>query len=153
VSQLLRGVLSAALVLVTPCALADKPAQKPAEVFSANDAGLKWRPCPAFIPKGCEVTLLHGYPWKDNADIFFRVPANFTIPSHWHTSPERIVLVSGQLEITYDGRRPAVLKPGMYAYSPAKLPHTAVCANGDPCILFISYDGPIDVIATKRPAD
>lgn len=152
-SQLLRDVVSAALVLITPFALADKPAQAPAHVFSINDARLKWRPCPAFIPKGCEIALLHGYPWKNNADIFFKVPANFAIPNHWHTSPERIVLVSGQLEITYDGQQAAVLKPGMYAYSPAKLPHTAICANGDPCILFISYDGPINAFATGRPAN
>ena len=112
-SQLLRDVFLAAIVLISPFALADTPARKPTQIFSFND---------------------------------------FTIPHHWHTSPERIVLVSGQLEITYDGQQAAVLKPGMYAYSPAKLSHTAICANGDPCILFISYDGPIDAFATVRPA-
>jgi len=149
VSHLLRYVFSAALVLITPFALADTPAQKPAQVFSNNDAQLKWGSCPAFIPKGCEVAVLHRDLWKNNADIFLRVPANFTIPRHWHTSPERIVMVSGQLEITYDGQAPTVLKPGMYAYGPAKLPHKASCANGDPCVLFIAYEGPIDTVPTK----
>lgn len=148
-SPLLRYVLSAALVPIAPFALAGTPAQKPAQVFSNNDAQLKWGSCPAFIPKGCEVAVLHRDPWKNNADIFFKVPANLTIPRHWHTSPERIVMVSGQLEITYDGQQPTVLQPGMYAYGPAKLPHKASCVSGDPCILFIAYEGPIDTVPTK----
>lgn len=147
-SQLLRDVILAALVLITPFALADAPALKPAQVFSINDAQLKWRSCPAFIPKGCKIAVLHRDSRKDNADIFFQVPTNFTIPRHWHTSPERIVMVSGQLEITYDGQQPTVLKPGMYAYGPAKLPHKASCVSGNPCILFIAYEGPVDTVPT-----
>ena len=148
-SRLLRDVFSAALVLITPFALADKPAQKPAQIFSIDDARLEWGSCPSFIPKGCKITVLHRDLWKNNADIFLKVPANFTIPRHWHTSPERIVMVSGQLEITYDGQQPILLKPGMYAYGTAKLPHKASCGNGDPCILFIAYEGPIDTVPTS----
>ena len=148
-SRLLRDVFLAALVLITPFALADKPAQKPAQIFSINDARLEWGSCPSFIPKGCKITVLHRDLWKNNADIFLKVPANFTIPRHWHTSPERIVMVSGQLEITYDGQQPILLKPGMYAYGTAKLPHKASCGNGDPCILFIAYEGPIDTVPTS----
>ena len=147
-SQLLRDVILAALLLVTSFALADASAQKPAQVFSINDAQLKWRSCPAFIPKGCKIAVLHRDSRKDNADIFFKVPTNFTIPRHWHTSPERIVMVSGQLEITYDGQQPTVLKPGTYAYGPAKLPHKASCVSGNPCILFIAYEGPVDTVPT-----
>lgn len=147
--QLLRCGCSAALVLIAAFALAETPAQKPAQVFSFDDAQLKWGSCPAFIPKGCKVAVLHRDRWKNNADIFLKVPASFTIPRHWHTSPERIVVVSGQLEITYDGQQPIVLKPGMYAYGPAKLPHKASCAIGDPCILFIAYEGPIDTVPAK----
>jgi quercetin dioxygenase-like cupin family protein len=124
------------------------------EVAFANtfkDAQLKWGPCPAFFPKGCEIAVLHGDPAKENADVFFKVPANFDIPHHWHTSAERMVLVSGQLEVTYDGQEPVILKPGMYAYGPAKLPHKASCAKGAPCVLFIAFESPIDAIPTEKP--
>lgn len=114
-----------------------------------KDAQLKWGPCPAFIPKGCEIAVLHGDPAKDGADVFFKVPANFDIPSHWHTSAERMVLVSGQLQVTYDGQEPVTLKPGMYAYGPAKVPHKASCAKGDPCVLFIAFESPIDAFPTE----
>src|SRR5207253_392691 len=96
-----------------------------------------------------EIAVLHGDPAKDNVDVFFKVPGNFTIPSHWHTSPERMVLVSGKLTVTYEGQEPAVLKVGTYAYGPAKKPHKAVCAKGAPCVLFIAFEGPLDAMSTE----
>jgi mannose-6-phosphate isomerase-like protein (cupin superfamily) len=55
-----------------------------------------------------------------------------------------MVLVSGRLEVVYEGQQPVTLRPGMYAYGPAKLPHRARCASGDPCVLFIAFEGPVD---------
>ena len=149
-SRIAQGFLSTLLVTVCPAVLAETAAD-PALAFAFKDASLKWGPCPDFIPKGCEIAVLHGDPAKPNADIFFRVPANFTIPHHWHTSAERMVLVSGKLQVTYDGQKPTTLKPGMYAYGPAKLPHKAVCGKGDPCVLFIAFEGPVDAIPTDSP--
>jgi len=141
--------ISALLVLAfLPSAAAAQAAKEPALAIPVHDAQLKWAPCPEFIPKGCEIAVLHGDPAKANADIFFKVPANFSIPHHWHTSAERMVLVSGELRVTYDGQQTVVLKPGMYAYGPPKLPHKATCANGDPCVLFIAFEGPVDAIPT-----
>jgi mannose-6-phosphate isomerase-like protein (cupin superfamily) len=127
----------------------------PKEVALARtfkDAQLKWGPCPPFIPKGCEIAVLHGDPAKANADVFFKVPANFNIPHHWHTSAERMVLVSGELQVTYDGQEPVTLKPGMYAYGPAKVPHKASCAKGDPCVLFIAFESAVDAFPTDSKA-
>lgn len=152
-SKLIGRMVFAAFVIVGSPAMAAAPVQESALAFSTGDAALQWGPCPAFIPTGCEIAVLHGDPGKGNADVFFKVPAGFAIPPHWHTSPERMVLVSGELEVTYDGQQPAVLKPGMYAYGPAKLPHKATCADGDPCILFIAFEGPIDAVPTGGPAD
>ena len=63
----------------------------------AGDAALKWGGCPDFMPKGCEIAVLHGDLAKDNADVFFKVPANAVVPRHWHTSAERMVLVAGEV--------------------------------------------------------
>jgi len=115
-----------------------------------KDSQVKWGPCPPFIPKGCEIAVLHGDPAKPNADVFFKVPANFTIPHHWHTSAERMVLISGELQVTYDGQEPVTLKPGMYACGPAKLPHKASCGKGDPCVLFIAFESPVDAHPTEN---
>jgi len=42
------------------CAVAEGLAQEPALALTFKDAQLKWGPCPAFIPKGCEIAVLHG---------------------------------------------------------------------------------------------
>jgi quercetin dioxygenase-like cupin family protein len=137
-------VLFLVSLAMSPVALGEHGAREHALANTFKDPQLKWGPCPDFIPKGCEIAVLHGDPSKPNSDVFFKVPANFTIPHHWHSSAERMVLVSGELHVTYDGQPTAVLKPGMYAYGPPKLPHKATCAKGDPCVLFIAFEQPID---------
>lgn len=150
-SKLFRFLPVLAL-LAAPLALADKAAPEPALAYTFKDPALKWGPCPPFIPKGCEIAVVHGDPAKPNVDVFFKVPGNFTIPSHTHTSAERMVLVSGKLEVTYEGQDPVTLKPGMYAYGPAQRAHKATCAKGDPCVLFIAFESPLDAIPTEAAA-
>jgi quercetin dioxygenase-like cupin family protein len=140
-----------ALILGSPDILAEEPASEPALSLTSADAQLKWGPCPAFIPQGCEIAVLHGDPAKANADVFFKVPADFTIPQHWHTSPERMVLVSGEMRVTYEGQEPTTLKPGTYAYGPAKLPHSAYCLKGAACVLFIAFEAPVDAVPVESP--
>lgn len=127
-------------------ALAQPPMAEQALARAADDAGLTWAPCPEFFPAGCGIASLHGDPAKVNADILFRVPAGAVIPSHWHTSPERMVMVSGEMEVTYDGQEATVLKPGTYAYGPAKRPHKARCMGSVPCVLFIAFESPVDAV-------
>jgi hypothetical protein len=119
---------------------------------SVSDAELRWGPCPAFFPAGCEIAALHGDPAQPNADVFFRVPARYDLPAHWHTSAERMVLVSGELHVTYDGQEPAILRPGMYAYGPAKAVHRGRCASDEPCVLFIAFEGPVDATPVAASA-
>ncbi|ACL72897.1 cupin domain-containing protein [Thioalkalivibrio sulfidiphilus] len=124
------------------------PEQALARTFS--DADLQWGPCPSFIPAGCEIAVLHGDPAKQNADIFFKVPGGgFLVPHHRHTSAERMVLVSGQLQVQYEGQETVSLKPGTYAYGPAERTHTAVCESPEACVLFIAFEGPVDAYAIE----
>ena len=123
--------LGLALMLLTT------QAQELALAYKYDDKRLQWGSCPAFIGKGCEIAVLHGDPTKKNLDIFFKVPGDFPIPHHWHTSAERMTLVSGKLTVTYDNQNSELLETGMYAYGPSKHPHTAYCEKGDPCVLFV----------------
>ena len=141
--------LTSGLLLIGGLAGAAADAQEPPLALTAKDAKLKWGACPPFFPKGCEIAALHGDPAKNNADVFFRVPANAVIARHWHTSAERMVLVSGEMHVTYDGHRAVVLKPGSYAYGPAKLPHKAECKNAGPCVLFIAFESSVDAFPSE----
>jgi uncharacterized RmlC-like cupin family protein len=63
-----------------------------------------------------------------------------------------MVLVAGELHVNYKGQAKVVLKPGTYAYGPAKLPHSASCAGTAPCVLFIAFESPVDAVPTEATA-
>ncbi len=141
------GTKSRHLTLSTLCFIAGvATAQAP------DDAGLKWGPCPAFLPQGCQIAVLNGDPGKPNADLFFKVPAKSKLPLHWHTSAERLLLVSGELHVTYQGQATTIMKPGTYAYGPAKLSHSGVCISAVPCVLFIAFEAPVDAVPVEGMA-
>ena len=89
-----RGVVNTALVLsVTAVASAYLPGTAAAaaptpqseticggslakdRLPTADDPHLQWNPCPPFLPKGCQIAVLHGDPAKPNVDVFLKVPA------------------------------------------------------------------------------
>jgi quercetin dioxygenase-like cupin family protein len=123
--------------------------QGAAFTLSADDESLEWGNCPAFMPESCSLSVLQGNPQEPSADVFFKMQGNTAVPNHWHHSAERMVLVSGEMEVNYEGQDPVVITPGMYAYGPPELPHTASCQSDEPCVLFIAFDKPIDAFAVK----
>ena len=114
---------------------------------TSNDKSLKWGPCPELFPKGCEISMLYEGVNKKNSDIYFKVPGNYSIPAHTHTSAEHMTLVSGNLKVKYKGQAEVTLLPGSYAFGPAHHPHEAKCISEESCVLFISFDEPIDATA------
>ena len=121
-------------------------ASEPAIVVDPGDDDIAWGPCPDFMPAGCEIAVVHGDPTKPNVDILFRVPGGAVIPSHRHTSAERMILLSGKLEVTYEGQDTVTIRAGSYAYGPAGRPHDAYCVRGEDCVLFIAFVQPLDAI-------
>lgn len=130
-----------------------QPPLEPALARTALDPGLEWGPCPAFFPEGCSIAVLHGDPAQPNADIFFKVPPGYAIPAHWHTSAERMVLVSGRLRVSYEGQDEVVLDAGDYAYGPAERVHEGACDAGESCVLFIAFEAPVDALPVGQAAD
>jgi mannose-6-phosphate isomerase-like protein (cupin superfamily) len=138
------ATLAAAALFAAAPSLAHAQGGERAVARDAGSPELRWGPCPAFMPPGCQIAVLHGDPGKHNADLFFRLPGNSRAERHWHTSAERMVLVSGELQVDYDGQEPVVMRPGTYAYGPARLPHNATCRSAEPCVLFIAFEQPVD---------
>ena len=117
--------------------------------WTVDDPDLEWGPCPEFMPEGCGLAVLQGDAADHNSDVFFQLPGNSTAPHHWHTSAERMVLITGELKVDYDGQDPVVMRPGTYAYGPAQLPHVAICQSDEPCTLFIAFEEPVDAVAVE----
>lgn len=127
-------------------AFAETSAPEPAIARDADDASLAWGGCPEFLPAGCAIAVLHGDPSKPNVDILFKVPGKSEIAPHTHTSAERMVLVAGDMQVSYDGQPAVRLTPGTYAYGPAGRVHSASCVSDVPCVLFIAFEWPLDAL-------
>ena len=139
------------LALATLCFFTIVGSQAAQEAKKAvfNDQNLEWGPCPEMFPQGCEVTVLQGDPSQGPSDVFLKFPANYNVPAHTHTSPEHMTLVSGELEVTYQGQQKMTLQEGDYAFGPAKLAHNAKCISKEDCVLMIVFERPIDAFPFK----
>ncbi len=114
-----------------------------------DNKDLNWLPAPDFFP-GCFFTILHGDISKPNLDFFFKIEPNTEVVNHTHNSPERMILISGDLEVEYEGENPVVLRAGSYAYGPAGKPHKAKCLDNGPCVLFVAMVDPFDAVPTIK---
>jgi hypothetical protein len=106
------GKMNVFLVLVLLLLSVNLQAGEKAVTYSYTGSAVDWGGCPEFRPKGCEIGVLHGDSDKKNTDIFFKVPGDFEIPLHWHTSVERMVLLSGELTVSYDNQKSETMRPG-----------------------------------------
>jgi mannose-6-phosphate isomerase-like protein (cupin superfamily) len=146
------GLIMLLFIVPTLCIAQNNDEQipEPSEIKTVNTKDLIWHPAPDFLPD-CTFTVLHGEMSQPNLDIFFKIPINTEVASHWHHSQERMVLISGEMEVTYQGEPTQLMKTGSYAYGPAKKPHSAKCLDKGPCVLFIALVAPFDAypVATK----
>lgn len=148
------------IVIATLCACACGAAAQAGSATSpaplvtgADDASLTWGPCPDFLPEGCGIAVLRGDPAAGSSEVFFRVPGGAEITRHWHTSAERMVLVNGEMQVTYDGHPTTLVTKGSYAYGPARIPHTARCVSDSACVLMIAFDLPVDAFEGGHASD
>ncbi len=66
-SQVYRLVMLQVILLFFTLTSASVLSAEQAVSYTWNDKELEWGACPAFIPTGCEIAILHGDPAKKNA--------------------------------------------------------------------------------------
>jgi quercetin dioxygenase-like cupin family protein len=134
-----------AVLAVAPIARADDPAKTKAVIAGPND--LKWADAPPDLPKGGQLAVLHGDPFKAGTyTMRFKMPGGYKIPPHWHTQDEELTVLSGQLELHMGDTMqadPHTLDVGAYHFLPGKMHHAAE-ARGE-TIVQISGKGPFDI--------
>ncbi len=129
------------------------PASARALAISPADPSLSWAGCPPVFAPGCELAVLRGDPAQANADVLLRVPPGYRIAPHSHTSAERMILLSGRLEVKYAGNAASTLNVGDYAYGPPGLAHQALCVSEVPCTLFIAFELAVDALPHEGRLD
>ena len=76
--------------------------------------------------------------------IIFKGTAGCTIPWHWHTPIEHLMIVSGSAKVEMkDGGHTTTLGPGGYAMLPGKHLHQFTCTSR--CMVFASSDAAFDI--------
>jgi quercetin dioxygenase-like cupin family protein len=114
-------------------------------VFVAK-ADLKWKEMG--IP-GVMAAQVSGDMQKGASRFFLKYPVGLVTPNHHHTADHYVVVVSGTITLTVDGKGHR-LGPGSYFAQTAKIPHIAKVEGKEDAVLFIQADGPWDVVPEKK---
>lgn len=75
------------------------------------------------LPACMKVAVQRGDPSKGSAALLLKFAPGCTVPWHWHTAGEQLLLVSGTGTAAMKDGKPAGMNPGDYAYLPAKSVH------------------------------
>jgi anti-sigma factor ChrR (cupin superfamily) len=122
----------------------------------ANSAGLKWGPAPPVLPKGAEITVLSGDPFKDGAYVLrLKMPAGYKIPAHNHPTTEYVTVISGDFHIgmgdKLDEKNGIALTAGGYGEAPAKMNHYAWASS--PSVVQVHGQGPFAITYVNAADD
>lgn len=120
--------LCGAMLLVLCCLPASMAAQDGMVLAAAKSD--KFVNLPG-LPKCLTVAVLRGDPSKEAAALMLKFTPGCTVPWHWHTAGEQLMIVSGVGTAQMKDGKPASMHAGDYAYLPAKSVHqfTAVSAT------------------------
>jgi quercetin dioxygenase-like cupin family protein len=116
----------------------------------ANDSSLQWGECDPILPKGCMATVIQGDPTKPNANLLVKFPPKYSFEPHAHTAAENMILLQGEMTMEYDGAAKTKVKAGTFAYGPAKAAHRGSCDSDVPCVLYINWDAPVDILPASK---
>jgi mannose-6-phosphate isomerase-like protein (cupin superfamily) len=95
------------------------------------------------LPACLTTSVQHGDPYNGPSTIAGKFKSGCTVPWHWHTVAENLVLVSGSGKAEMKGGASHVMSPGDYVYMPGKQTHQFTCTTA--CVLYLMPDGAFDI--------
>ena len=123
-------------------AKAKAKAKAGAVIVPAGDE--KWVDAPD-APPGVKQVVLWGDPTKGRFGAIEKFPAGFSAPLHWHSSPLRMVIISGTVIHGPEGKPEVRLPANSYLYDPPGYRHTTKCDAASECVFFLEGDGKFDI--------
>jgi quercetin dioxygenase-like cupin family protein len=112
------------------------------ETQIANASQLKLGPVPN-APACVTAASEHGDPSKGASTMLLKFTSGCTVPMHWHTPNEEVMMVSGSAKLQLPDGTTLMLEKGGFARLPAKHPHQFACVTA--CTTFLVSDGVFDV--------
>ena len=95
------------------------------------------------LPKCMTGSVQNGDPSKGASVILAKSTAGCTVPWHWHTADEQLMIVSGSAKVSMKDGQPTSLHGGDYLSLPGKNAHQFTCVAA--CTLFINPSGAFDI--------
>jgi len=140
----MRTRMAIMLAAVALSAAASSAAFSEGQMQIVPTGAMNWVPCDpnAAQPDACQFAFIRGDPAKEAHDRMVKFKAGFTVPAHWHTSNEYVVMTKGTMKIAAEGgqEQGTVLKAGDYLFIPARNIHWVSFTDG--CVFYLYVDGP-----------
>src|SRR5690242_9044446 len=107
-----------------------------------NVAEMKLTTIPG-LPTCAVGAVQSGNPTNAASIIFAKMPAGCSVPRHWHTPNEHVMIVSGIARLEMKGGKPLVLSSGGFALMPSHHVHQFQCQQA--CSIYIYSDVAFDM--------
>jgi quercetin dioxygenase-like cupin family protein len=112
---------------------------------------VEWQPLKLEgLPLGIEIAPLRGDLAKGGGEILLRLPANYIVPNHSHTSEELYVWLRGAFTYVADDGRQIMIDGPAYINLPSNTPHALKC-HSEPCVFYVRYSRPFDLHVHAMP--
>ena len=95
------------------------------------------------LPTCTPSSVQSGDPRKAASVILAKMATGCSIPWHWHTANERLMLVSGVARVEAKDGKPLTLRAGGYAMMPSRHIHQFRCTAS--CVLYVYSDAALDI--------
>jgi len=93
---------------------------------------------------GCALNAVQsGDPATGPSIILAKIAAGCTVPWHWHTPDEHLMMVSGSARLESRQAKPFILKAGGFAKMPGKHVHQFRCLED--CVMYVQSGGAFDI--------
>ncbi|NUW31807.1 cupin domain-containing protein [Nonomuraea sp. SMC257] len=143
--KLVPVTVAASLALVAVAAPGSSAQSRPARASGEvvhHRHGKGGSPCEGLA--GCTFVQLQGDPKTGASEAMFTLKAGTPFSPHWHTSPERVVGVSGVMLWHVKGHKTYRVGAGDYLSYPSKAVHWGKCAPGADCVYYVHDALPYD---------
>ena len=95
------------------------------------------------LPACATIAVQDGNPATGPAVFSLKITGHCTIPWHWHSGNERLIILHGSPKLEMKDMPAAIAHDGDFVLMPAKSPHQ-FSADG-PCELYVVTDAPFDI--------
>jgi quercetin dioxygenase-like cupin family protein len=111
-------------------AFAEDKSGSSANHIMVRPSDVTWAGGPPSLPTGAKAAVIEGDPTKEGLfTMRLQLPANYSIPAHWHPADEHVTVISGTFNMgmgdKLDTSRGTALSAGSFAVMPANTRHFA----------------------------